>query len=104
MADNTPMVFEYEGGDPTKPVVRPMNAAELADRDRLMAAPRPSSLATDPLVPASVAVGTAVAAAMATVAITSPTLTQAQKDSIHSQVTAQVQAVIDEHLNAAPTP
>jgi hypothetical protein len=54
--------------------------------------------APDPLVPASVAVSTAVAAAMATVAITSPNLTQAQKDSIQSQVQAKVQSVITTHF------
>jgi hypothetical protein len=57
--------------------------------------------AADPLVSASVAVQTAVAAAMATVAITSPTLTKAQKASIEDQVTAQVQQVVGASLGTA---
>jgi hypothetical protein len=62
--------------------------------------PPPPPPPPDPFVPASVAVETAVAAAMATVAITSPNLTDAQKQTIQTQVTTQVQAVIDQHLGA----
>lgn len=85
-----------------------IEAPETATQDEVRAAMLPavtSILAppqtADSLVPASVAVETAVAAAMATVAITSPTLSEAQKVNIQAEVTAKVQQVIDERLGGS---
>jgi hypothetical protein len=71
--------------------------AVVSEVDNPPAAPPPAP--PDPPVPASVAAATAVAAAMATVAITSPDLTDAQKTSIQTQVQAEVDAVIQQHLD-----
>lgn len=49
---------------------------------------------SDPPVPASVSVEIGVAAVMATVAITSPTLTNAQKAQIQTTVRAKIQQVL----------
>lgn len=82
----------------------PLTDVEYADWEARQLVMRVPPLPVDPLVPASVAVDTAVAAAMATVTITSPNLTQAQKDSIESQVQTKVQDVITQHLEATAPP
>ena len=85
-------------------IERPHTEEELSVLPALNLSTEGVTPLSDPLIPASVAVGTAVAAAMATVTITSPNLTQTQKDSIETQVQTKVQAVIDQHLEATAPP
>lgn len=93
-----PMVNVYEPDEKgvEQLVYRAMNDTEYAAWGLCVAQvqqPQP-----DQPVPASVAAACAVEAAMATVAITSPNLSEAQKSSIQSAVQAQVDVVIQEHL------